>query len=114
MPYINVNLSKELNPQQKEQLKRKMGEIITLIPGKTEAVTMVDISGGHSLYMRGKALENGAFVEIRLLGKAELKHKEALTEAVFRSLKELLGSPAEDIYVNVFEFENWGYNGKLI
>lgn len=114
MPYISVNMSKKLNPQQKEQIKSKMGEIITLIPGKTESVTMVDISCGHSLYMGGKVLPSGAFVEIRLLGKAELKYKEKLTEAVFKSLKELADAPEKDVYVNIIEFENWGFGGKLI
>lgn len=114
MPYISVNLSKEIDGKQKEQIKASMGEIITLIPGKSEAVTMVDISGGHCLYMGGKALENGAFVEIRLLGKAEKKYKEAVTEAVFKALKDITGSPEKEVYVNVCEYENWGFGGKLI
>lgn len=113
MPYINIRLSKEITAEQKEQIKARMGKIITLIPGKTEEVTMVDISGGHSLYMGGKALDNGAFVDIRLKGKADIKGKEDFTEALFKSLKELLGSKEEDVYVNITEFENWGSKGKL-
>jgi phenylpyruvate tautomerase PptA (4-oxalocrotonate tautomerase family) len=114
MPYICVNLSKKIDGKQEEELKARLGEIITLIPGKSEAVTMVDISCGRSLYLGGKALGNGAFVEIRLLGKAEKAYKEALTEAVFKSLKELVGASEKEVYVNVVEFENWGTGGKLI
>ena len=114
MPYICLKLSKEPDPRQKEQIKARMGEIITLIPGKSEAVTMVDVSGGHSLYLGGRPLENGAFVEVRLLGKAEQKAKEAFTEAVFKSLKELAGSPEKEVYLTISEFDNWGYGGRLI
>lgn len=113
MPYINISISKEVTAEQKEQIKARMGKIITLVPGKTEEVTMVDISGGHSLYMGGKALNNGAFIDIRLKGKAEKRAKEDLTEAVFKSLKEILGSNKEDVYVNISEFENWGSKGRL-
>lgn len=113
MPYINIRLSKEVTAQQKEQLKSKIGEIITLIPGKTEEVTMVDISGGNSLYLGGRSLENGAFVDVRLKGKAEFKPKALFTEAVFKTLKELFDSSDKDIYLNITEFENWGYRGNL-
>jgi phenylpyruvate tautomerase PptA (4-oxalocrotonate tautomerase family) len=114
MPYISVNLSKDLSAQQKENIKSKIGEVIALIPGKSEAVTMVDISGGHSLYKGGKLLKSGAFVEIRLWGKAELKDKDALTRAVFGFLKEIFGSPEDEIYLNIIELENWGYGGKFL
>jgi phenylpyruvate tautomerase PptA (4-oxalocrotonate tautomerase family) len=113
MPYINISLSKEVTSEQKEQIKARMGKIITLVPGKSEEVTMIDISGSHSLYMGGRALENGAFVDIRLKGKADIKGKEDLTEAVFKSLKELLGTKEEDIYLNITEFDNWGSKGRL-
>jgi phenylpyruvate tautomerase PptA (4-oxalocrotonate tautomerase family) len=114
MPYISINTSKDLSAQQKADVKSKMGEIIPLIPGKSEAVTMVDISGGHSLYKSGRELKNGAFIEIRLWGKAELNDKDALTKAIFVSLKELLGSPEEEIYLNIIELENWGYGGRFM
>jgi phenylpyruvate tautomerase PptA (4-oxalocrotonate tautomerase family) len=114
MPYLSVNLSKDISDQHKENIKNKIGEIIALIPGKSEAVTMVDISGGHSLYKGGMKLKNGAFVEVRLKGKAGLKDKDALTKAIFGMLKELLGSPEDEIYLNIIEFENWGYGGRFM
>jgi phenylpyruvate tautomerase PptA (4-oxalocrotonate tautomerase family) len=114
MPYISLKLSKDVNKQQKEQIKARIGEIVTLLPGKTEAVTMVDISGGHSIYLGGKALENGGFVEIRLLGNAaEFNHKKAVTEAIFDALEKVLGTPKNKVYLNILEFSNWGAGGTL-
>ena len=114
MPYISIDTTKELKAQQKDQLKGKMGEVICLIPGKTEAVTMVDISDGHAIYMGGKALENGAFVEVRLLGKAEKSSKEALTKAIFDALERILETPKDDVYLNIMEFDCWGLGGRLV
>jgi|AGTN01.2.fsa_nt_gi Macrophage migration inhibitory factor (MIF). len=114
MPYINVSVSRTLQPQQKEQIKARMGKLISLIPGKSESVTMVRIADGCALYMGGSALDNGAFIDIRLLGNATQQSKEALTKAMFQSMGKLLGVEPGDMYTNIIEFENWGYNGRLI
>lgn len=113
MPYIELNVTPMLGGQQKEQIKSKMGETITLIPGKSEAVTMVGINDGRALYLNGRELSNGAFIELRLLGKAERLHKEALTEAIFTVMADMLGMDGRDIYINIIELESWGHNGRL-
>lgn len=59
MPYIDVNVTPIMKQNEKEQLKAKMGELITLIPGKSEAVTMVSVSDECSLYLGGRALIRG-------------------------------------------------------
>ena len=43
MPYIAVTTSKALSDEQKDELKKTIGQKISLIPGKTEAALMVDI-----------------------------------------------------------------------
>lgn len=113
MPYISVNVSAKLNEGEKEQLKAKMGETIAVIPGKTEAVTMVNITDGCALYLGGRSLEKGAFIETRVFGKAERAYKESYVEAVFAAMKDVLGCPAEDIYINILEFDTWGSKGRL-
>ncbi len=114
MPYINVTVAQKLLPQQKELIKAEMGRLISLIPTKSESVTMVHIEDGCTLYKGGKMLENGAFVEVRLLGKYPQQNKEALTEAMFQSFEKLLGVSAVDMYTNIIELESWGYNGSMI
>ncbi len=114
MPYINVNAAPILKENEKEQLKAKMGELITLIPGKSEAVTMVGVNDGCSLFLGGRALEKGAFIEIKLLGAAKKQDKEALTEAIFKGMKSMFDMPESDVYITIQEFENWGFGGRLI
>ena len=112
MPFIQVNVSQALKDPQKEQLKAKLGELITLIPGKTEAVTMVDIADKRTIYKDGKPIDGG-FIEVRLFGPAEQASKEAMTEAVFAAMEQLLGIKPQDLYLNIFEMNSWCTGGKL-
>lgn len=112
MPFIQVNVSQTLKDTQKEQLKARLGEVITLIPGKTEAVTMIDIADNRTIYMDGKPIDGG-FIEVRLYGAAEQANKEAMTEAVFAAMEQLLGIKPQNLYLNIFELNNWGTRGRL-
>ena len=113
MPYIHASISKTLEESQKEQIKSELGSLITLIPGKSEAVTMVRIEDGCTLYKGGRALDNGAFVEVRLLGKAPVYSEEQFTQAVFEMLENQLGTESRDVYLNIMEMERWGTGGQL-
>ncbi len=112
MPYIQVNVSQKLSAQQKEQVKDKFGEIISLIPGKTQAVTMVDIADGRAVYLAGQPI-NGGFIDVRLYGAAEQSGKEELTVAIFETMEKLLGIKPENLYLNILELNSWGARGRL-
>lgn len=112
MPFIQVNVSRKLEHEQIENVKSALGELITLIPGKTEAVTMIDIADKRCIYKDGKAIDGG-FIEIRLYGAAELGSKEALTAAVFSAMERLLGIQPQNLYLNILELTSWGTGGRL-
>lgn len=113
MPYVSVSVSRALDNSQKEALKSGLGRIIALIPGKTEEVTMVRIEDGCTLYKGGRALDSGAFVEVRLYGKADIKDKKKFTEAVFATLESQFGVSPEETYLNILEMDSWGFGGSL-
>ena len=114
MPYINVSVSKKINDQEKTQLKAKLGEVIELIPGKEEESTMVKITDDCALYMGGKALSNGSFIDVRIYGTADLEDRKTFIEALFKGMEEVLGIAKEDLYVNFFEMLNWGVKGTYV
>jgi phenylpyruvate tautomerase PptA (4-oxalocrotonate tautomerase family) len=43
MPFINVKISEKLSDTQVDNIKSRLGEAISLIPGKSEAWLMVNI-----------------------------------------------------------------------
>ena len=114
MPFINVNMSAALKPEQKDAVKATVGELISLIPGKEEASTMVEVTGGCALYMGGKPLANGVFIDARIYGSTDMKSKEAFTEALFDAFEKKFGVAKTDFYMNFFEMANWGVKGKYV
>lgn len=113
MPYIELKTSVKLNEEKKTELKTVLGEIVTLIPGKTEAVTMIGLLDEFELYLGGTKLERGAYVEVKMYKEASFESKAVLTEAIFKLLKDSLGIENSDAYVTFFEQPQWGAKGSL-
>lgn len=54
MPFINVKISENLSDIQVDNLKSRLGEAISLIPGKSEAWLMVNIQIIASCILKGQ------------------------------------------------------------
>ena len=112
MPYVAINTSLKLTEAQKEKIKTELGQLITIIPSKTEAVTMVDFSEGRTLYKAGVKID-GAMIDLRLWRKAEIDNKKKFVDETFQLLSRELGLKPENMYMNISEFEEWGSGGIL-
>ena len=113
MPYIRIATAKSLSELQQDTLKQELGSAISSIPGKTEAVTMIEISLGQTIYFRGARETSSAFVEIKLFRKTTREAKEAFAVQVFFILEKVAGIIPEDVYLNFQECDNWGLKGIL-
>ena len=110
MPYIAINTSQKLSDVQKDKIKTELGRLITILPNKTEAVTMLDFSDARTFYKAGESVD-GAFIEIRLFRKSDFEPKKKFTEETFEMLSRELGLKKENMYLNFLEFDNWGSSG---
>lgn len=113
MPYINSTLTVKLTDERKDAIKSKLGQIISEIPGKSEEWLMVGFNDNHTLYFRGDKKEKAAFVEIKIFGTADKKHKEAITSKVSSLFEEELAIPKDSIYIIFDEVKDWGWNGNM-
>ena len=113
MPYIQINLSRELSEGQKDRIKAALGEKLPLIPGKIEAGLMVAISSQYTMYMGGKR-QDAAFVDVRCFRKTDPEAKKAFTAAVFEILHLFADVEPHLIYLNFFDHEVWGARGQLM
>ncbi|MHC1787427.1 MAG: phenylpyruvate tautomerase MIF-related protein [Christensenellales bacterium] len=112
MPYIQINLSRDLSTEQKDHIKRALGEMLSLIPGKVEAGLMVAISGGYTMYMAGQRCD-AAHVAVHCFKQTPPEAKRAFTAAVFQILSEVAGLDPGLVYLNFTDHEAWGAGGKL-
>ena len=111
MPFINPKVTVSLSDVERDTLKAKLGQAISLVPGKSEAWLMVGFEDNCSLYFKGKKEPKLAFVEVKIFGGASDEAYDKLTAEICRIYEEVLGIPQGKIYVKYEEVEHWGWNG---
>lgn len=111
MPYINVKSNKSIPLDKEENIKRRIGEAVTII-GKSEGWLMVDFNENCHLYFKGSSESPIAYVEVKLFGSSSSDAYNNLTNTITNILNEELLIEPSNIYVSYFETSNWGYNGS--
>lgn len=111
MPFINSKVTVKISPEKEEIIKQRLGQIIPLIPGKSENWLMVGFEDEYTLYFKGAKCEEAAFVEVKIFGGANSRIYDQMTAEICHIYGEELGIPAECIYVTYQEITDWGWNG---
>ena len=81
MPFINSKISTALSEEQEKTLVSRLGQAVTLIPGKSESWLMTGFEPEYHLYFRGENSTPAAFVEVKLFGSENKSAFAALTAA---------------------------------
>lgn len=111
MPFINSKVTVKMTEQKKEAIKTKLGEAISLIPGKSENWLMVGFEDSYDLYFQGNKDGESAFVEVSIYGNTSSSACEALTGAICQIFEGELGIPKNRTYVKYQGISDWGWNG---
>ncbi len=111
MPFINSKITVKIPPEKEEIIKQRLGQIIPMIPGKSENWLMVGFEDEYTLYFRGAKCERAAFVEVKIFDGANSRIYNELTAEICRIYGEELEIPADHIYVTYQEIMDWGWNG---
>ncbi len=111
MPYISTVTTKKISEEKKKELTSKLGEAISLIPGKSEEWLMLKFEGAAAMAFRGDVSAEAAMVEVSLFGTAGSDALEALTAKITEILNSSLGIPKDGVYIKYFETDTWGFNG---
>lgn len=111
MPYISTKTNVTITKEKEILLKEKLGKAIELIPGKSENWLMCAFEGEQTLYFKGDASNNLAFIEVKLFGKATKEAYAALTKKITEIVSEELLILPDKIYVKYEEVSVWGWNG---
>ena len=112
MPFINSKVSVKITEEQEKELKTKLGQAISLLPGKSESWLMTGFEDGYHLYFRGDNSEPTAFVDVSVYGNANSAAFSKLTAEISKIFGEVLGISADHIYVKYSTTSDWGWNGS--
>ena len=110
MPFIGNKVTVKISKEKEKAIKEKLGKSIELL-GNSEQYLMVGFEDNYKLYFAGEKLEKGAFIEVKLFGKASSEAYEKLTVEICKIYEEELNIPKDKIYVKYEEVSNWGWNG---
>ena len=111
MPFIDSRVTVAMTQQQKEEIKTELGRLINTL-NKSESYLMVSIDDGCDLWLGGKKLEKGAYVEVSLYGDAPKELYDRMTGQICDLLSGKLGIPGSAVYVTYHPVSDWGWNGR--
>lgn len=111
MPFIDSKVTVSVTAEEKEAIKARLGKAVSILH-KGETYLMVGIEENYDLWLGGKKLEKGAYVEVSLFGSAPSSDYEKMTGEICKILSEELGIPASCVYVTYHGLRDWGWNGS--
>ena len=111
MPLINLQVSFSLDQEEKDSVTKELGQLISLMPGRSEKYLMVAIKDGYSFHLAGEKLDRAAFMDLRLLGRESEEGQERFVVKAQEALSRLLEIPVGNIYTNILEMPHWGARG---
>ena len=111
MPFIDTKLNFSISKERETALKAKLGEAITLLPGKSERWLMLNFQENCRLWFAGENNAPMAMVEVEIFGKASPADCETLTAKICEVFGSELGIAADHVYVNYTFSTAWGLNG---
>ncbi len=111
MPFIDSKITVPVSQEKRETLKTELGKAVSII-NKPESFLMVGFEDQYDLYMGGKKLEKGAYVEVSLFGNASSDAYNKMTAQICDIYEKELGIPGNAIYVTYHGVKDWGWDGR--
>ena len=112
MPFIDSKVSVKISPEQEKELKSRLGQAISLIPGKSEQWLMAGFEDDYHLYFRGDNSEPIAYIEVRLFGGPNKDAFNKMTAEITKIYGDVLGIAPDHMYIKYSATPDWGWNGS--
>ena len=113
MPFISFTTNQKFSLRQENEIVKRTGELITILPGKKEENLMLHIEDNQILYFRGTDVPC-MMIEVKLYKNIEFEAKKIFTEELVTMINNITAIEAKDIYVSFDEYPNWGKQGTLV
>ena len=112
MPFISTKTNVTVTKEKEKQLKERLGQAISIIPGKSENWLMLAIEGDIPMYFRGDDTKPTAFIEVKIYGNAPSDVYGKMTKELTGIYGDILGVTPDHMYIRYFGSDDWGWNGN--
>lgn len=113
MPYIEVKTSIKLDNHQRDDLGKKLINVVANAFGKPKQYIMTNIEDDKVLYMADNEISKGAYIAISLLGSASRSACQVITAEICQILQNDYDIDGANVYVTYHPVEFWGWNGSM-
>lgn len=113
MPCIQIDTNRPIAEHTASQLKKELGNVISLLPNKTEEWLMVVLKDDCKMSFHGCEDRPFAFVEVKVWGtEVDRQASLAMTAALNDILQKHLHVQPNDYYIRYTATPDWGWNGS--
>ncbi len=110
MPFIDSKVSLKISDEQEKELKSRLVQAIALIPGKSERWLMTAFEDECHMYFAGDNSAPVAYVEVGIFGCPDETAFAKMTSEITKIFGEVLGIPADRMYIKYEASTDWGWN----
>lgn len=112
MPMISTKTNITITSEQELELKKRLGEAIGILTGKSENWLMLSFEDNCRLWFQGDNSASIAYIEVKVYGKIDYSQSSKLTAKLCDILREVMDIESENVYVKYEEVEMWGWNNN--
>lgn len=113
MPYIEAKMSFKLEDAQKDDLHKKLEDVISGAFSKPKSYIMTNIEDSQRLYMAGNRVEKGAYISVKSLGSISKSACQTATQQICDMLSADLGVDTSKVYITYHPVDLWGHDGYM-
>ena len=112
MPFIDTKVSVKVTKEQEVELKTRLGQAISIIPGKSESWLMTGFQDEYHMYFRGDDSQPIAFISVSIYGSPNPSACGKMTAELTKIYGEVLGIAPDHMYSKYEASGDWGWNGS--
>lgn len=104
MPFINIRTNVKID--NKQEMQKKLGEIVQIIPGKTPVRTMIQIEDAKEMFFNSND-DPCAMVQTLVNVPTDMSKTKEYCDALMDLLSKEYGIPETRIFTAVNEVKDW-------
>jgi len=112
MPYVQIRTSVKCTEEQLQTIKNAVSPAISLIPGKSEAVLMIEIVPDCRLFIAGNEDAPTAYVAVYCNNDNAREDLLPYSRVICETLNRVIGVPMNRIYITHQGRPEW-HSGKM-